>query len=475
MVGNIILKKLILITILAISSIASPLPTSSVVKVFVSSATPNYKQPWQTSNRIQVSGSGVIIKDNYIITNAHVVSNAKFVQVSKNDKAKRYIANVKYISNQADLALLEIKDKTFFNDTKPLKLTEDVKTSDTVTVLGYPIGGTALSTTKGVISRIEMTTYTWSDERILAIQIDASINSGNSGGAAINDKDEIVGIVMQAYSEKVANSIGYIIPSIIVNSFLEDIKDGKVDGYDNSHTKFQRLDNDSLKAYYNLKDNYGVVLNKVEDNEDVLKVDDILLEIEGKKISNDSTINSKYGVQPVRYIFDTKPVGYNLNFKVKRDGEILDLVYTLKQRKQFIYNEYNKNPRYLIFGGLAFAPFTKNYLNAKRFNSVLFETFYKYYEEAKEAKEGVIVQVEKFNHHINESYSPYINMVKSVNGTNVIDFNHFIKLIDESKEKFTVIEFLDINIKYVFDTKLARESLEEIKNIYGISTDRRVK
>lgn len=77
------IKTLWLITILTISAFAQNLPTNTVVKVFASLSIPNYQYPWQTSQRSQVSGSGVIIQDDYIITNAHVISDAKYIQLSK--------------------------------------------------------------------------------------------------------------------------------------------------------------------------------------------------------------------------------------------------------------------------------------------------------------------------------------------------------------------------------------------------------
>ncbi|RXJ78733.1 hypothetical protein CRV03_01510 [Arcobacter sp. F155] len=467
------MKKLLLILTLSIFCFAQNLPINSVVKVFVSASIPNYKYPWQTSQRIQVSGSGVIIKDNYIITNAHVVSNAKFIQVSQDKSSKKYIANIKYISNQADLAILEVKDKSLFKNTKPLNFTEDIKTGDNITVLGYPIGGYDLSTTKGIVSRIETHNYVWSGENLLSIQVDASINSGNSGGAALDDNNNIVGIVMQSYLKNQSDNIGYIIPSTIVNTFLEDIKDGKVDGFENSDTSFQNLQNESLKSYYNMKGDKGVVITDIEDSEKDLKLGDILLKIDGEKVIDNGTVQTKYGAQNINYALHKKPVGQKVSIQVLRDGKTIDLNYTLKQRNRLVKYERFKEPRYLIFAGLVFSPLTSNYISTHGFNATLFETFYKFNEKASHAKEGVIIQVEKFNHNINDGYNPYIYLVKSVNGVNIVDFKHFVKLIDESKDKYTVIDFLDIKLKkYVFETKKARNSFEEIKNIYGLNTDR---
>jgi len=467
------MKKLILITLLTISAIAQNLPTNSVVKVFSSLSIPDYAKPWQSSNRVQVTGSGVLIKDNYIITNAHVISDAKFVQVSKDNDSKKYTASIEYVSHQADLALLKVKDKEFYKNIEPLKLTDDISTGDNVTVLGYPLGGNNLSTTKGVVSRIEFHNYVWSYDYMLAIQIDAAINSGNSGGAAIDDNNNIVGIVMQSYSKNASDNIGYIIPSVIVKTFLEDIKDGKVDGYDDSYTYIQTLQNPTLKEYYNIKDNQGVLSSKIQKNEDSLKEGDLILEIEGNKVLSDGKVNTKYGLQKMKYYELLKPVGQTIDLKVKRDNKILDIKYTLKRKDDIIKKEYFKEPRYIIFGGLVFAPLTQNYLRAKKFQPTLFENFYKLKDKAKHATEGVIVQYEKFDHNVNEGYNPYITLVHSVNGVKVKDFNHFVKLIDESKDKYTIIDYIDTNTKYILNTKEAKDSFEEIRNIYGLDRDRR--
>ena len=469
------MKTLLLTLILGISLTASTLVEKSTVKVYTSIAISDYTQPWQTPTRSQFSGSGIIIKDEYIITNAHVVSGSKFTQVSKENSSKRYTASVEYISHQADLALLKVKNKNFYNDTTPLVFTEDISTGDNVTVLGFPLGGSNLSTTKGVISRIESCRYVWSAEYLPCIQIDAAINSGNSGGAAIDNNDNIIGIVMQSYSKRSADNIGYIIPSVIVKTFLEDIKDGIVDGYENSNTRISEISNPVLKEYYDISDKYGILINSIQKGEDAFKVGDIVLEVEGVKVFNDGKINTKYGLQNVNYLEYLKPVGQTINIKVKRDGKIKDIVYTLKRKKEVIKFEREQEPRYIIFGGLVFSPLTQNYLNKKKYSKSLFEVYYEFNDKAKHAKEAVIVQGEKFDHNINEGYKPYNYLIHSVNGAKVIDFKHFVKLIDESKNKYTIIDFIDLKgTKYVFKTKETKESFEEIKNIYGLSTDRRM-
>ncbi|NBK99503.1 MAG: serine protease, partial [Erysipelotrichia bacterium] len=165
------LKTLILFLWLTHSLFAATLPSQSIVQITSSISLPNYQYPWQSGKIQELSGSGAIIAGQMILTSAHVVSHAKFIQVSKENGSKKYTANLKYISNQADLALLEVKDKSFFEGSEALKISTDVKQGDAITVLGFPIGGSTIATTKGVISRIEQTRYSWSSESMLGIQV----------------------------------------------------------------------------------------------------------------------------------------------------------------------------------------------------------------------------------------------------------------------------------------------------------------
>ena len=452
---------------------AASLPSKSIVKITSSISLPNYQYPWENGKIQEFGGSGAIIAGKLILTSAHVVSNAKFIQVAKENGSKKYTAHIKYISHQADLALLEIKDKSFFEGTEALKISTEVKQGDTITVLGFPIGGTTISTTKGVISRIERTLYSWSAEYMLGIQVDAAINPGNSGGPAINAKGEIVGIAMQSLTK--ASNIAYIVPSIIVNTFLQDTKDGKIDGFDNSDTAIQFLNNEVLKNYYGHKNDKGIIVTHLDKNEHELKLGDIILSIDNTPVMNDGTIKTLYGMMPYKYAFHTKPVGDRLKLTIIRDKKTMELAYTLKQKHKIVNYEYNKEPRYAIYGGFVFSPLTKNYLAAINLTSSNFELFFFDNCRTKHIKESVILQYEFFPHEINTGFVSHGDMVKSVNGVDVIDFAHFVKLIDGVSTSLVIIEFVDEDFKKIIFVKPdAIDSFEDIKAIYGLSTNRRL-
>lgn len=91
------------------------------------------------------------------------------------------------------------KNKTDFPtpSSRPIPFSPPPPPQASVTVVGYPIGGDTISVTKGVVSRIEVTSYAHGSSELLGIQIDAAINAGNSGGPAFSDKGECVGIAFQ--------------------------------------------------------------------------------------------------------------------------------------------------------------------------------------------------------------------------------------------------------------------------------------
>jgi len=444
--------------------------TKSIVKIFNTKATPSYKYPWKTSQISKVTGSGAIINNNQILTSAHVVASTRLLEVKKENDPKKYIAHIKYISHQADLALLEIEDQSFFNHTMPLQLSTNVKVRDKVTVVGYPLGGKNVSTTTGIVSRIEQVYYVYSAESLLAIQVDAAINSGNSGGAVVNEKNELIGIVMMKILK--ASNIAYIVPTEIINTFLQDIKDGKVDGFSKEKTYFSPIENDTLKEYYNLHNDNGVLLSKVSKYDKNLYINDILLAIDGKTIANNGTIDTKYGRISFSHIFNTKQIGDSVVLDILRDKQYIKVTHAITKVSNLIEYEFSKQPRYIIYGGLVFAPITKNYLSiiskieAAHIRKKLYSK-----KKTDDYIEAITMIPTIFPHIVNRGYTNWASVLKSVNGIKIKSFKHLVKILDSINTQYTKFGFLE-GATFILDTKKAKDSFKSIKNIYRLSSDR---
>lgn len=461
---------ILLLLLLAYSLHASV--KDSIVKIYTVAKVPNYFVPWNT--RIQHShGSGSIVLGDRILTNAHVVANETFVEVKRYGDTKRYEAEVEFISHQADLALLKVKDKSFFKGTKSLELGPLPKLQQGVTVYGFPMGGNALSVSKGIVSRIEHTQYAHSKERFLAIQIDAAVNPGNSGGPAISD-GKIVGIVMQQI--KKSQNIGYLVPTTVVEHFLKDIKDGTCNGFGQLGIGTQRMENLALRSVYKMsKDSTGAMVMDISSKSsayNILKNGDILLSIDGHKIQNDGTVEfMPEEFTSYKYYVDQKQLGESVALEILRDGKKMQLLVKITNiaDDDLLVNtlEHDVMPRYFIYGGYVFTPLSRNLLMSIRSALLdLREAARKWATDEQDERVILLKVLADESNRGDHNFSLW--MIDKLNGEKVKNFKSFIKKILASKEKYIILENKD-GIKIAIDKDKAIEANPRILKRYSIT------
>ena len=266
---------------------ADPLGTlkKSVVKVMTVSDMPDYEQPWQTLGAASSTGSGAIVETPqglHILTNAHVVEDATFIEVRREGQSRKTVAEVVGYGEACDLALLSVEDTAFFEGAMPIPIGELPSLGDPVTVLGFPIGGEQLSVTEGVVSRIELTTYVQTERNLLSVQIDAAINPGNSGGPVVLD-GKLAGIAFQSLEE--AENIGYVIPTPVIQHFLQDVESPPYDGFPYLGLSVQHLESNAHRKHLGLpRSRRGVLVTQVHYGSscwNVLQRGDVLLKVDG--------------------------------------------------------------------------------------------------------------------------------------------------------------------------------------------------
>ena len=166
------------------------------------------------------TGSGVIIStDGYIVTNNHVVDGADELTVTLSDN-KEDSARIIGTDKTTDLALIKIDGK----DLPAIKIaySDDVKIGEWVLAIGNPLGLNN-TVTAGIISAKARTLGANGVESF--IQTDAAINAGNSGGALVNTRGELVGINAMLYSQTGSYSgYGFAIPTAMMNKVVDDLK-----------------------------------------------------------------------------------------------------------------------------------------------------------------------------------------------------------------------------------------------------------
>ncbi|MDR3253245.1 MAG: Do family serine endopeptidase [Tannerella sp.] len=183
------------------------------------------RQPQQQRRQRVGSGSGVIIStDGYIITNNHVIDGADSINVTLNDK-RSFTGKLIGADPTTDIALIKIEA----DDLRPIIFgdSEQLKVGEWVLAVGNPFNLNS-TVTAGIVSakgRSIMTGEDTSNKIVSFIQTDAAVNPGNSGGALVNTKGELVGINTAIYSET-GNFAGYsfAVPVSIAGKIVSDLK-----------------------------------------------------------------------------------------------------------------------------------------------------------------------------------------------------------------------------------------------------------
>ena len=445
----------------------------ALVKVYTSHQLFDYLSPWQYGQSANSTATGFIIDGERIITNAHAVLNSKFLQVRKEGDSKKYKAVVKFTSEEYDLALVEIEDKSFFKGTVPLKLGTLPEIQEKLTVYGYPLGGDKLSTTQGIVSRMEHNTYTLTNRKFLIGQTDAAINSGNSGGPVVS-KGKVVGVAFAGLNS--ADNIGYFIPVNILNNFLEDIKDGKYDGSPLLGLEWLELESPSHRRMLGIEDKTGgILIKKVFKNspfEGVLQKNDVLMKLDNYPIEYDGTIEFRKNEKTdFSYVNQQKKYGDNLSYEIIRDKKIKTGQVKLN-KKDIEYTvvtdvTIETPPSYMVYGGLLFEPLTSNYMAGvvEKLGSVYDkEELYKDYKQL-----VVLVRVLPFDVNLGYTDAEHEIIVK-VNGEKYKDFKDFAQKVKNVKSGFIVFEN-DNGDEIVLDVKEVEEQREALMQNYNISSD----
>lgn len=468
-------KLLIIINLLMCMTIFSEdiSVKKALVKVYTSHQLFDYLSPWQYGQSANSTATGFIIDGERIITNAHAVLNSKFLQVRKEGDSKKYKAVVKFTSEEYDLALVEIEDKSFFKGTVPLKLGTLPEIQEKLTVYGYPLGGDKLSTTQGIVSRMEHNTYTLTNRKFLIGQTDAAINSGNSGGPVVS-KGKVVGVAFAGLNS--ADNIGYFIPVNILNNFLEDIKDGKYDGSPLLGVEWLELESPSHRRMLGIEDKTGgILIKKVFKNspfEGVLQKNDVLMKLDNYPIESDGTIEFRKNEKTdFSYVNQQKKYGDNLSYEIIRDKKTKTGQVKLEKKdiKYTVVTEVTIEtpPSYMVYGGLLFEPLTSNYMAGvvEKLGSVYDrEELYKDYKEL-----VVLVRVLPFD--VNLGYTDAVNqIIVKVNGEKYKDFKDFAQKVKNVKSGFIIFEN-DNGDEIVLDVKEVEEQREELMQNYNISSD----
>ena len=277
------------------------------------------------------SGSGVIMsKDGYIITNNHVVDGATKLRVKLND-GRTFDAKLIGKDSATDVALLKI-DGDDDLPTLPFGSSDALRLGEWVLAIGSPFDLQSTITAGIVSAKARNLGAIPNDFRIESfIQTDAAVNPGNSGGALVNTRGELVGINTLIKSQT-GSYIGYsfAIPEAIVRKVVVDLKEYGVVQRAMLGIMFRPVDQDFLDSEgkeLGIKELGGIYVASVVEggsaSEAGIRKGDIILSIDGVKVNDSATVQE---------LIARRRPNDKVKISVKRDGDVKQIDVTLRNK-----------------------------------------------------------------------------------------------------------------------------------------------
>jgi serine protease Do len=287
---------------------------------------PSGRTPRQSAPRghlRQALGSGVIVSpEGLIMTNNHVVEGAEKVDVTLADK-RHYAAKVIGTDAPSDIAVLKIDARDL--PSLPLGDSNKVEVGDVVLAVGNPLG-IGQTVTMGIISAKGRSTSAGSGNYEDFLQTDAAINEGNSGGALVNLKGEMIGIPSQIVSQTGGNiGIGFAIPTSMARYVMDQLIHGGRVHRGKLGVSIGVL-TPELAEHFGYKGAQGALVQDVERGQPAeragVKPGDIITEYQGQRVVDATQLHN--------LVAQTAP-GSTVRFKVWRDGAEHELTATLTE------------------------------------------------------------------------------------------------------------------------------------------------
>jgi len=462
-------------------------PLDAVVKVWAVHSTPNFSLPWQRRRQERSSGSGFCIDKarRIVLTNAHCVEWHAQVKLQRRGSDVKHLARVLSVGWECDLAVLTVEDEEFWQDLEAVTLSPKIPhLEDDVLCVGFPIGGDTISVTSGVISRIEVTTYTQATAELLGIQIDAAINSGNSGGPAFDGRGECVGVAFQSMGAEEAENIGYVIPTVVVMHFLNDLlKHGSYTGFPTLGLDIQTMENETLRESYGMGPKQkGVLVSRVAPTcaaAKVVKAGDVLLAFEGESIGNDGTVRfRKHERVMYTWLVAQKFYGEEAHLAVLRQGQKLELVIEDFHKETslcpiHLFNRKPPGPPYFIVAGLLFTilsePLLESEFGAEWDHKAPVEMVkWATQDHAEASDQQIVIMTQVLANELTMGYESLENLrLQTVGKEKVKNLRHAMELIDACKEGFLRLGMQN-NFQLILKADAVSAATQQVLEQHGI-------
>lgn len=336
--------------------------------VYLSISTGGYRirEPWNQKGLSQNWACGVAVGEYEVITTADKVINLKLIRALRYGQNEFVNAELKVVDYQTNLCLIELDPNQLNKPLKPLTFTEDYQKGESVDTY-WLSSDKRIYSKRGYLDRVNVQKVETSYGKHLQYVV-SDVSQRTNSGEVYCAGSSPMGIACWANADNEAG----LIPAETIIQFLKVVKDGSYEGFGSVGFAVSELLDPALRSYLKMPEtlNYGVYVSDVYTlgtGSDSLKKGDVILKIDDNVIDPYGFFeHSKYGQLQFDHLITSKSAGEPVKFEVWRDGKTEEIQTNAKNFKEsemlVPYNEYDRQPEYIVVAGFVFQKLTREYL-----------------------------------------------------------------------------------------------------------------
>jgi hypothetical protein len=451
---------------------------NSVVQMEVSRRQYDFVQPW-TRRVDQLQKVGTVVGPREILTTAEYLSDLTLLRLQKGGRGKWYQGEVEWADFHANLAIVTCKDENFWKGLKAVRIADTTPRDGEAQLARWRSG--VMEVRNLEISRLQVKRGKLTNVDLMFLEVNSEV-PGTGWAEPILQNDKLIGIT-SSKEERSAT----VIPSSFIKQCLDQRKNWKGIGY--FAFVWEPAENPATLEYLKVPgDPRGVIIIETPTNQVTeLKLHDVITEIDGFAIDPKGDFRDpQYGPLNLECLSTRKHwAGDEIKIKVWRENKFLDLKYQLPKVD---YNTevvpdyvFNKEPEYLLLGGLLFQPLTGPYLQSWGAGDwqrrAPFRLTYISKKKATPDMPSVVVLSQILPDRFNLGYQDarYL-IVESMNGQKVRTLRDIAEARKHPQNGFheVVFEKGDSLSRIILDANQADEATRRTMERYGIDDPERI-
>ena len=366
------------LVLLACSTLAAPAAAPGagargLLRINTTIQTYSVSQPWELNRPQRRRGLGAILEDGRILTTGEMAANSSYLEFESADGAHTVPAEVVAIDYEANLALLQPEqgsNSEWLGKLGKLGLDGPATVDDKVDIWQLEDNGDAIRT-EGSIRSVDLLSTFASGHFFLCYEVKASMQSASSSYTLPVTRDGKLLGILTSYNSK--DQISDVVAPDIVKLFLEDVRDGKHEGFPSLGVATVLTEDPQFRKWLGLGDDQGGlyvsrVLPGSGADESGLQKGDVLLSVDGKSIDRRGYYeDATYGrLSWSHLVRGSRRVGDKLSLVIMRDGKEAKLEAVLRRPPDRLIpsHTFDMAPPYLIKGGFVFQELSRPYLEA---------------------------------------------------------------------------------------------------------------